>query len=190
MKLIFGLGNPEPQYSWTRHNVGKEFVNYLSAVSRLDEPVLEGNFWDHNKKTNSYEMKLDDYLLIKPDCYMNTVGEVIQKVVSYYKTPMDHVLIVYDELDFKVGEYKLGFSKGSRIHNGIKSITGITGENNFWNLRIGVREPNIGVSVQKSGKDPSQYVLQRFPISHKKKILETYKEIVKTELNGWLSKKM
>ena len=182
MKLIFGLGNPEPEYTNTRHNVGKEILNkYINE--KFPEPK-----WKNKPEWNAEYIELsNEALAIKPTTFMNKSGSTISKVAHYYKVDSSDILIIYDELDLVVGEYKIGHAKGSRIHNGIVSIKQNLSSENFWHLRIGVRDKHIEGSVQKTGRDPSKYVLSQFSTSDKKKISNLVESSLITEINNWLS---
>ena len=186
MKLVIGLGNSEPEYSWTRHNTGKEVVNLLY------EELAEFP-WKRNAKIGVLVSKgslgTEKFLLAKPLGYMNEVGQKVKRLVDYYDVTFDNLLIVYDELDLAVGEYKLKFVKGSKSHNGILSIEKHIKSKSYWHLRIGIRGKNIAQSVQKTGRSPSKYVLAKFGHSDKEKILELYKESLSKDLAHFLSKK-
>lgn len=182
MKLIFGLGNPEPEYTNTRHNIGKDILNYY-VNKKYSEPK-----WKNKTDWNSDIIEIgDESLAIKPTTYMNDSGHAISKVSNYYKVDPLDILVIYDELDLVVGEYKLGHGKGSRIHNGIVSIKQNLNSENFWHLRVGVRDEKIEGSVQKTGRDPSKYVLSQFSISDKKKMSNLIENSLITEINNWLS---
>ena len=181
MKIIFGLGNPEPEYSWTRHNVGKDVLNILVEMF--------GSSWEHDSKFDCDILKSSDFILVKPHSFMNEIGSVVAGFANYYKCGLDDVLVCYDELDLVIGAFKLGKGKGSNIHNGLLSVEEQLGSKDFWHLRVGVRDEFIPMSVQKAGKDPSKYVLAKFNISHRNKISKLVKETIAKELTAWLSKK-
>jgi PTH1 family peptidyl-tRNA hydrolase len=182
MKLIFGLGNPEPEYTNTRHNVGKDVLNeYVNE--KFPEPK-----WKNKPEWFAEYIELSNQALaVKPLAYMNDSGSAISRVSNYYKSETKDILILYDDLDLVVGKYKLVRAKGSRIHNGIISINQNLDSEDFWHLRIGVREELISASVQKSGRDPSKYVLSQFSSADRKKILNMTESSLITEINNWLS---
>jgi PTH1 family peptidyl-tRNA hydrolase len=182
MKLIFGLGNPEPEHTFERHNVGKDVLNeYVNQ--KFNEPK-----WKNKSDWHcDYIDITDSTLAVKPTLYMNDAGLAISKISKYYKVPPHDILIIYDELDLVVGEYKIGHAKGSRIHNGIVSINEHLNSTNFWHLRIGVRDSHIESSVQKTGRNPAEYVLSKFNMTDKKKISDLVKSSLITEINNWLS---
>lgn len=180
MKMIVGLGNPEPEYSNTRHNIGKNVLNlYVDEISE----------WKEGEGFNAVIFKDVDCLYVKPLSYMNDCGPVISKIFNYYKIKSKELLVIYDELDIFMGEYKIALGKGSKIHNGILSINENLGFSNYWHLRMGVRDLDIPSSVQKSGIDPAKYVLRKFQVSDRKKIENLVQTSVIPEIRDWLSKK-
>jgi len=228
MNLIFGLGNPDKKYSWTRHNIGKDVLKAfakdvfngleLSVNKKLNAEIIEGAFsfigasdksyakvegaqtkgegdqmgMESNaiREENSNDLdSLHKVILARPLCYMNEVGSVAAKLVKYYDVDLKNLLIIYDELDLPVGEYKLSFDKGSHIHNGILSIQNHLKSNKFWHLRVGVRNEKIPQSVQKTGRDPSKYVLTKFSLTDKNKLEKLIQNSLITDLTRFLSKK-
>lgn len=97
--------------------------------------------------------------LAKPTTFMNLSGESVGAISSFYKINPAEILVVHDDLDIKLGEYKMHFNKGPKVHNGITSIENHLGTSEFWRLRIGIdnRTPELRENI--SGAD---YVLGRF----------------------------
>lgn len=182
MKLIIGLGNPEPEYSGTRHNVGKNVLNEFVENETL------GNWKENSKLGIDYIQIPQKAIIAKPHCYMNEVGETVSKVCAFYKIEPNDVVVIYDELDLTVGEYKFAYDKGSRIHNGIRSIKDVLDQKPFWHLRVGVRDGSIPMSVQKIGMDPAKYVLSKFNLSDRNNISTLNINIIIPLLNEFLSK--
>jgi PTH1 family peptidyl-tRNA hydrolase len=134
--LIVGLGNPGTEYQATRHNAGFWFVDLLARQ-------YGGRFANERKlKGESAEVQIAGrrVRLLKPMTYMNLSGESVQAAVSYYKLPVEHVLVAYDELDFPPGRVQLKFDGSSAGHNGIGSVIEHIGPQ-FWRLRFGVGHP-------------------------------------------------
>jgi peptidyl-tRNA hydrolase, PTH1 family len=180
-KLIFSLGNPEPEYKHTRHNVGKDFLNYYAKKNNL--------VWEEKKDLNVQCIKTTNGIFVKPNEYMNQLGSKAEKCLKYFNiADLNNFLVVYDDLDLVSGDFKFAFGKGSRIHNGLHSIINQLDTNAFWQMRIGVREEKIPFSVQKAGGNPAEYVLENLPLSDSKKILETFDNSLLTVLSTWLSK--
>ena len=183
MKVIIGLGNPEPEYSQTRHNAGKELLN------QFKEHSYSFHAWEHHKKSNCDYVKVDDeFYMVKPTCFMNETGKWVKTFLDYFNLKSEDMIVAYDELDLFVGEYKFLFAKGTRIHNGVNSIAEVLGTDQFWHLRIGVRDLSIPMSVQKAGRDPSRYVLERFNSDDSKKVNFLVDTTIIPALNKFLSK--
>lgn len=136
MYLIVGLGNPEPEYSKTRHNMGFDVINELSKkynieVSKKDFEGLYGIGEIENEKV----------ILLKPQTYMNESGKSIIKAKEYYKIPIENIIIIYDDIDLEVGVVKLRKKGGAGTHNGMKSVLEYLKSGNFIHIRIGTGKP-------------------------------------------------
>lgn len=150
MKVIFGLGNPGSDYSSTRHNVGFLFLDYL--FEKL-------NFHKWSRKENNFfaEKNIQDQLviLIKPLSFMNLSGEVVSEFVENNNLPLNDMLVIHDELNIELGEFKIKNGGSDGGHNGIGSIIYHINSNQFTRLRIGVG------NQFKSG-EMVNYVLAKF----------------------------
>lgn len=162
MKLIVGLGNPEKQYQYTRHNAGFLCLDKIAQAQGLD--------WEFNKKFNSLTASKKDVLLVKPQTYMNQSGLAVAAIMNYYgllpkkiklftKKDSDltqKLLVIHDDLDLPLGRYKRSTNSRPAGHNGVASIISQLKTKNFVRLRI-------GISGQKPEKMPAKnYVLSRF----------------------------
>ena len=153
-QLIVGLGNPEPKYEQTRHNIGFAAVDAASSAWVI--PLSE------NRKFQAAfgEGKLgaDKIRLLKPLTYMNNSGQAIRAVTDWYKLPPSSVLVIYDDMDLPLGKIRLRKSGSAGGHNGMKSAIAHLGTQNFPRLRIGIGKPEAAI------KDAStvSYVLGRF----------------------------
>ena len=127
MKLVVGLGNPGEAHANNRHNVGFVMVDRLAG---------EGAEWE--SKFEALILKAKDYLLVKPQTFMNRSGEVVAKVANFYKVTTDDLMVVHDDLDIRLGEYKIQKGVGPKVHNGLTSVEERLGTANFWRLRVGV----------------------------------------------------
>jgi len=165
MKLIVGLGNPEEKYKNNRHNAGFILVNYLASF-------LGGSF-EKNKQVESLVLKSDEIILAKPLTFMNDSGRAVLKLVNFYQVNLDSLFVAYDDLDIKLGEYKIVFGKPPKTHNGILSVIDRLRTGDFWHIRIGVE--NRGVE-RTSGE---KYVLQDFLDDEKLVVENVVKDISK-----------
>lgn len=137
IRLIAGLGNPGPQYTNTRHNVGFWFIELLANQ-------YNANLTDETKFRSVFaKLKIanQDCYAIMPKTFMNLSGEAVSAVAKYYKISAEEILIVHDELDLPVGSVKLKRSGGHGGHNGLRNIIDHLHTPNFTRLRIGIGRP-------------------------------------------------
>lgn len=130
MQVFIGLGNPGEQYQKNRHNAGFIFVDLLAQKFELN--------FEPNKYIDSLVAQNDKVILIKPQTFMNHSGEAVKKATVYYSLIIDHLFVVHDDLDIKLGDYKIQKGVGPKLHNGINSIESQLSSDQFWRIRIGV----------------------------------------------------
>jgi peptidyl-tRNA hydrolase, PTH1 family len=131
-QLIVGLGNPEPKYDKTRHNIGFEAADLLARVWQLP--------WQENRRfqgktaegSSPYGGKIR---LLKPLTYMNRSGQSVRAAIDWYKLSPESVLIIYDDMDLPIGRLRLRLSGSAGGHNGMKSIISHLGSQNFPRFR-------------------------------------------------------
>ncbi len=150
IKIIIGLGNPGKNYEKTYHNIGLIFLDYLAA-----------------KKEKS-----SSPILVKSETFMNESGGGVKKILKKSKIKPEETLIIHDDSDLKIGDYKLSFDRGAGDHNGIASIIKSLGTKKFWRLRIGIRENNETKRV-KAG----EMVLKKIKPADNKKLENLFSEI-------------
>ncbi|MEK7525230.1 MAG: aminoacyl-tRNA hydrolase [Patescibacteria group bacterium] len=165
MKLIVGLGNPGDEHKENRHNVG------FMVVDRLAEEAE----WE--SKFEALILKSRDCLLVKPQMFMNRSGEVVAKLVNFYKVTTDDLMVIHDDLDIRLGEYKIQKGVGPKIHNGLTSVEEQLGTANFWRLRLGVDNRPAG----QARTPGDEYVLSDF-LPGEKEIIEGVMEKAVKEL--------
>lgn len=134
--LIVGLGNPGARYQNTRHNVGWRVVERLAQKHGLKFDKTE-----HHAQTASGTILGKRVLLAKPMTYMNLSGDAVQPLVSFYKIPFDHILIVGDDIDIPLGTLRLRKSGSSGGQNGLKHILQRLGTQEIARVRFGVGRP-------------------------------------------------
>ena len=136
MYLIVGLGNPEEDYSKTRHNMGFNTINkiakeYNIEVNKKKFDALYGEGFIENEKV----------ILLKPQTYMNLSGKSIVQVVNFYKIPMENVFVIYDDIDIEPGKIKIRKKGSSGSHNGMKSVVAELQTEDFARIRVGIGKP-------------------------------------------------
>jgi PTH1 family peptidyl-tRNA hydrolase len=149
-RLIVGLRNPGSRYDGTRHNVGAEAV--VASAPDLTFKKARLGIRADVATTRVGETRA---VLALPRTFMNECGQAVAPLVRYEHVDGDRLLIVHDDIDLPFAKLKVQFGGGAGGHNGIRSIVGSLGTNEFWRLKIGVGRPPDRV-------DPAAYVLDRF----------------------------
>ena len=136
MYLIVGLGNPEPEYSYTRHNMGFDVINKLSEMFNvnIDKKGLDSLY-------GIGTIKGEKVILVKPQTYMNLSGEAIIKFVNFFKIDKKDVIVIYDDIDIASGTVKLRKKGSAGTHNGMKSVVDNLNSEEFPRIRIGTGMP-------------------------------------------------
>ena len=148
--IIAGLGNPGPNYQWTRHNAGFLFLDRLAhletiAINRKTFSGLAGE-WNFEGSR---------HVLLKPQTFMNLSGRAIMQALQFYKLPLSRLIVAHDDLDLPFGTVRLKQGGGHGGHNGLRSIMEQLGKGDFIRLRIGIDRPPHGDTVN--------YVLGNIP---------------------------
>ena len=150
MKLIVGLGNPGKDYENTRHNIGFNILDNYLKYKNINPDWLK-------KFDGLYTKEIIDnnsVLFLKPQTYMNLSGESVRQIIDYYKINLEDVLIISDDLDLNVGNFKLKKSGSCGGHNGLRDIENKLKTSNYKRLKIGIsNNKNI---------DTKNYVLGKF----------------------------
>ena len=136
MYLIVGLGNPEPEYSYTRHNMGFDVINIIAKKCEID--ISRTKF---NGLYGSGIIKDEKVILLKPQTYMNLSGQSIKPFVDFYKIPLENVIVIYDDMDVSVGSIKIRKKGGPGTHNGAKSVVHELVSEDFPRIRVGIGRP-------------------------------------------------
>ena len=170
MKLIIGLGNPGELYKKSRHNVGFMAIDeMITKISNLSST----SSLEFQKKLQSEVLITGDMIIAKPQTYMNSSGIAVSKIVNQYKIILSNLWVIHDDLDMRLGEYKMQKGKGPKIHKGILSIEEKLGGNDFWRVRMGVDNRQQGFRIPGE-----KYVLQNFDEEEKKVVDETLKRVI------------
>lgn len=136
--LIAGLGNPGKNFASNRHNIGFLIADKIADMlgekfSRVQSRALISKGRHQGSKV----------VLAKPTTFMNLSGQAIGPLVKFYKVPVSHILIIYDELDLPFDSIRLKPSGGSAGHKGMKSIIDHLGTQEFARLRVGIGRPPV-----------------------------------------------
>lgn len=162
-KLIVGIGNPDPQYLQTRHNVGFMFLDYLAKKVGANLPAGRQVIFAEDKKINALvsksKIEKTPVILAKPLCYVNKSGEVVAKLAKFYKIKPKDVIVVQDDLDIEFGSFKNSFEKNSGGHKGIESVIKSLKTNKFYRLRIGTSVRALEKAREQSDKKRDAFVV-------------------------------
>ena len=139
-KIVVGLGNPGSRYEKTRHNMG------WLVLDRLADRVGAGGRAKSQGRGRHVRGRLgaDEVILVKPMTYMNLSGVAVRKVLARERVPMEDLLVVVDDMALPFGRLRLRERGSAGGHNGLRSIIGEMGTEDFARLRVGIGEPQGG----------------------------------------------
>jgi len=132
MRLIVGLGNPDPEYQWTPHNLGFMAVDELAERGSIRVERPEGKALVGRGKLAGEEI-----LLAKPQTYMNLSGVSVRELLAKYELEPADLLVMWDEVQLPAGTFKIHPDGSAGSHNGAKSVIGSIGTQQFARLRLG-----------------------------------------------------
>ena len=136
MYIIVGLGNPENEYSNTRHNMGFDTINKIAKQYNIE--IYKKNF---KGLYGTGIIEGEKVVLLKPQTYMNLSGESVKEILKFYKLDTSNLIIIYDDIDIEKGIIKLRKTGGAGTHNGMKSVIEEIGTEKFPRVRIGIGKP-------------------------------------------------
>ena len=156
MKIIIALGNPGQQYANTRHNAG--FI----IADELQKSLVFSEF-EKNSKFDALvcEKNLggEKIILAKPQSFMNNSGQVVRKMLDFFKIPKENLVVLHDDLDIELGSFKVSLDSSAAGHNGVQSIIDNLGSQQFKRIRLGIE----GAEKKKDRIIPGEvFVLQDF----------------------------
>ncbi len=165
MKLIVGLGNPGNTYNNTRHNIGFMFIDYY--LNEINVDVV----WKKKFDSLYYKININgnDVIFLKPQTFMNLSGISVRKIIDYFNIKIEDIIVISDDLDLNLGNFKLKFSGSSGGHNGLKSIEQNINTNQFKRLKIGISNNKM--------INTKDYVLNSFSDSEKIILDDLFKKL-------------
>jgi PTH1 family peptidyl-tRNA hydrolase len=149
--LVAGLGNPGREYERTRHNVGWLVADELA---RRHDGSFRSKFSGQLTEIRDDDRRL---AVLKPETYMNISGRSVGAAARFFKVPPEALLVVHDDVDLEPGRLQMRAGGGLAGHNGLRSIAGELGTQEFLRLRIGVGRPGRG-----DRRPVADYVLSDF----------------------------
>ena len=150
MKLIVGLGNPGPEYAFTPHNAGFLAIDRIATVCDVQIANRRGRALTARAKLAGH-----DVLLAKPETFMNLSGLSVAALLNELELGVEDLIVLYDELAIPLGTLRIRERGSSGGHNGVKSISGVLGTEEWLRVRIGVGKPPLesGREVKAGGTD-------------------------------------
>jgi len=167
MLLLVGLGNPNPNNTNNRHNVGFLVIDEINKKFKLSKqkPKFKGLL----TTGNIHEQKV---YAIKPLTFMNSSGVCIKELIEYFKIDVKNVFVFHDDMDIDLGKIKVKFGGGSAGHNGIDSIDKNIGKN-YSRVRIGIGRP-------KKNSTGADHVLDNFSNEEMDNVQNITKNIIES----------
>ena len=148
--LIVGLGNPGPAYCGHRHTVGAMVVDELASRTGA-------NLRSHKARAASAEVRIGEQraVIAKPLTFMNESGGPVAGLLSFYKVPVENLVVIHDDLDIPFSGLRLKLGGGEGGHNGLRSVTKSVGTRDYLRVRVGIGRP-------PGRMDAADYVLHNF----------------------------
>ena len=158
MKLIAGLGNPGTKYRDTRHNVGFEVVDVLARRHGTAFESAPGEALMARVRSVG-----DGLLILKPLTFMNLSGHAVAELIRYYRIAPSDVLVVVDDVNLPLGRLRIRARGSHGGHNGLRSVAGQLGTDEYARLRLGVGRGD-------ERRDLADHVLARFEADERETI--------------------
>ncbi|NYE96573.1 PTH1 family peptidyl-tRNA hydrolase [Psychromicrobium silvestre] len=162
--LVVGLGNPGPDYSRTRHNIGflvaDELAGRIGASFRSHKSralLAEGRLTQRDSEGERPKL-----VLAKPQTFMNLSGAPTAALAKFFGIPADHTIVLQDEIDLPFNTIKLKLGGGEGGHNGLRDISRTLSTKDYYRVRVGVGRPSHGSA--------SDHVLNGFSAAEKKEL--------------------
>lgn len=168
MKLVVGLGNPGKEYEYTRHNVGFMVIDEIIN----NEQLIMNNSKKFFADIVQQKTEQKDILYVKPQTFMNNSGQAVKTIMDFYKLTLEDLLVIHDEKDIPLGEYKIQTNRGAAGHNGVQSIVDHLGTKNFTRVRVGIGPEEKKINYIEG------YVMENFSKEEMKKLEEVITKII------------
>lgn len=166
MKIIIGLGNPGPEYTGTRHNSGQMLTDRIFDF----QTAIYKDTYGWRRKKDLMVAEFPGMILVKSaGIFMNESGRMISDI-RYLGGEKD-LYVAHDDLDIALGEYKIQFGVGPKVHGGVNSIEQSLGTKEFWRIRI-------GADNRKTPADGEAYVLEKYSPEEKEILNGVLEDIV------------
>lgn len=156
IKLFVGLGNPGPEYEYTRHNAGFWWIDEVARALKTTL-VMDKSYQGLVGRTS---VNGQTVWLLEPQTFMNLSGRSVGALARFFKIAPQEILVAHDELDLEPGQAKLKLGGSHAGHNGLRDIHAQLGTDQYWRLKLGVGHPGIKSEVV-------HWVLKKPSLDHK-----------------------
>ena len=143
IKLFVGLGNPGPEYEFTRHNAGFWWIDAVAEALKI-QLVMDKAY---HGLIGRASIQGQAVWLLEPQTFMNSSGKSVAALARFFKIAPQEILVAHDELDMTPGEAKLKLGGSHAGHNGLRDIHAQLGTPEYWRLKLGVGHPGIKSEV-------------------------------------------
>lgn len=161
MKILIGLGNIGSQYTKTRHNCG--FIALDNFVEQIEKEEGIQVTWKAESKLEAITAKIpykgQIILLAKPTTLMNLSGRAAQKILNFFKEPLENLVVLFDDIDLPLGSVRVRHQGTAGTHNGMKSLITELGSEKFSRIKIGIESRG---ELAPKQQDLANFVLSEF----------------------------
>ncbi len=189
MKLIVGLGNPGIEYQFTPHNAGFLAVDRIAEDCGVSITNRRGR-----ALTAKARLAGEEVLLAKPETFMNLSGLSVAALIRELEieNAAQDVIVLYDELAFPLGRFRISQRGSANGHNGVKSISGALGSEEWLRIRIGVGKPALddGREIKAGGRDYLLTPMRKQELAVLDEVLDRVKLAVEVVLTKGVSAAM
>jgi len=146
LRALIGLGNPDPKYLKTYHNVGHLLIDYLAT----DSPLTNNKHFTYYRQNN--------LIIAKTNTFMNESGLAVANLINFFKISPANIIIIHDDADQELGKFKLVNKGGAGGHHGIESVIEHLKTDFFSRLKIGIRK---SINDKPTRQQSSTFVLKK-----------------------------
>jgi PTH1 family peptidyl-tRNA hydrolase len=166
--LIIGLGNPDPALEETYHNAGALAVQWIAEHQGSTDGAVRFRRYE---ELFTYA-RIQNTILVRPLVFMNESGDAVREAMHVFDVTPESIVIIHDDSDIPMGEFRRTEGGGSAGHNGIQSIIDHLGTEDFARIRIGIREKD-----ETHRKKAGDFVLSPISTDDKKILEEVFQKI-------------
>ena len=174
MFIIVGLGNPERKYDGTRHNIGFSAITVIADKYNISMDIKK-----HKAVCGKGYIEGQKVILAMPQTYMNLSGECVEELLQWYKVPLDHLLIIYDDIDLPLAKLRVRKTGSAGTHNGMRSIMAHVPSQEFPRIRV-------GVGAKPEGWELADWVLSRYAIREEQEAMASAFQSAADCVEDWL----